>query len=148
MKASDIMTPDPACCNPETTARQAARLMEENDCGSLPVCETDGENRLIGMVTDRDLALRVLGRGLPPDAPIKEAMSPQVIACRPEDDLDRVERLMAEHQLRRLPVIDSQSRCIGIIAQADLARHRKQVGEKDFSKVLESISEPVAHASV
>jgi CBS domain-containing protein len=145
MKASDIMTTDPTCCSPNSTAREAARMMLENDCGSLPVCEKDGYDRIIGMVTDRDLAVRILAPGKPPDTPIREAMSLRVVSCRPDDDLDRVERLMAENQVRRLPVVDAQGRCVGMIAQADLARHRKQVGEKDFSEVMERISEPRAH---
>jgi CBS domain-containing protein len=145
MKASDIMTTDPTCCSPSTTAQEAARMMLENDCGSLPVCERDGYDRIIGMVTDRDLAVRILAQGKPPQSPIREAMSSRVVSCRPDDDLDRVEQLMAEHQVRRLPVVDTQGRCVGMIAQADLARHRKQVGEKDFSKVVERISEPGMH---
>jgi CBS-domain-containing membrane protein len=148
-KASDIMTKDPTCCTPQTTAQQAARLMREHDCGSLPVCAGDGgADRIIGMVTDRDLALRILADGRSPETPVREAMSSQVISCRPDEDLDKVERLMAEHQVRRLPVVDSQGRVIGIVAQADLALHRKEVGEADFSKVVESISEPRAHVRV
>lgn len=143
MKARDIMTENPACITPESTSRQAARLMEENDCGSLPVVESEQSKRLAGVVTDRDLALRVLGRGLSPDTPIREVMSGGDMACvRPEDNLDEVEKLMSRRQVRRIPVVDTDNRVIGMIAQADLARERKSVGEKDFGKVIEKISEP------
>lgn len=140
--ARDLMTENPAVCTPETTARDAARLMEENDCGSLPVVETRDSMKLIGIVTDRDLALRILGRGQNPDTRISEAMTRNVAAVRRDDNLDEVERLMAEQQVRRIPVVDENGRILGIIAQADLAREQGVVGSKDFGRVLEKISEP------
>ncbi|HYO14641.1 MAG TPA: CBS domain-containing protein [Thermoanaerobaculia bacterium] len=138
----DIMTENPAVCTPETTARDAARMMEENDCGSLPVVETRDSMKLIGIVTDRDLALRILGRGQNPDTRILEAMTRNVAAVRRDDNLDEVERLMAEQQVRRIPVVDEDGRILGIIAQADLAREQGAVGSRDFGRVLEKISEP------
>jgi CBS domain-containing protein len=140
--ARDIMTENPAVATPETTARDAARMMEENDCGSLPVVETRDSMKLIGIVTDRDLALRILGRGQNPDTRIREAMSRNVASVRPDDSLDEVERLMAGQQVRRIPVVDQNERILGIIAQADLAREQGAVGSKDFGRVLEKISEP------
>lgn len=143
MKAREIMTENPACITPESTSRQAARLMEENDCGSLPVVESEQSKRLVGVVTDRDLALRVLGRGLSPDTPVREVMSGGDVACvRADDSLDDVEKLMGKRQVRRIPVVDQENRVLGLIAQADLARERESVGEKDFGKVIEKISEP------
>jgi CBS domain-containing protein len=138
----DIMTENPVVCTPETTARDAARMMEENDCGSLPVVETRDTMKLTGIVTDRDLALRILGRGQNPDTRIREAMTRNVAAVRRDDNLDEVERLMAEQQVRRIPVVDEDGRILGIIAQADLAREQGAVGSKDFGRVLEKISEP------
>lgn len=140
--ARDLMTENPAVCTPETTARDAARLMEENDCGSLPVVETRDTMKLTGIVTDRDLALRILGRGQNPDTRISEAMTRNVTAVRRDDNLDEVERLMAEQQVRRIPVVEENGRILGIIAQADLAREQGAVGSKDFGRVLEKISEP------
>ncbi|MES1241435.1 MAG: CBS domain-containing protein [Acidobacteriota bacterium] len=142
MKVRDIMTENPACITPETTARQAARLMEDNDVGSLPVVESDSNRRLVGVVTDRDLALRVLGRGESPEVPVREVMSSNVQCCRAEDSLDDVETAMARHQVRRVPIVDANNCVIGMVAQADLARERKAVGAKDLGKVLEKISEP------
>ena len=142
MKARDIMTENPACITPETPARQAARLMEEHDVGSLPVVESDSGRQLVGVVTDRDLALRVLGHGKPPETPVREVMSVNVHTCRPDDSLDGVENTMARYQVRRIPIVDDDDRVVGMVAQADLARERKAVGAKDLGKVLEKISEP------
>jgi len=140
--ARDIMTESPAVCTPETTAQDAARLMQDNDCGSLPVVENRDSMQLIGIVTDRDLALRVLGRGLDPSTPTREAMTRNVSSVKPDDDLDAVERVMSGQQVRRVPVCDDRGRIVGIVAQADLARELRSVGSKDFSRVLEKISEP------
>ncbi|HEY9422383.1 MAG TPA: CBS domain-containing protein [Thermoanaerobaculia bacterium] len=140
--ARDIMTDSPAVCTQETTARDAAQMMEQNDCGSLPVVESRNSMKLIGMVTDRDLALRVLGRGQNPDTPIREAMTRNVSSVKQNDDLDAVERVMSGQQVRRVPVVDDMDRVVGIIAQADLARELESVGRKDFSRVIEKISQP------
>lgn len=144
MKARDIMTENPACITPQTTARQAARLMEENDIGSLPVVESENSRRLIGVVTDRDLALRVVGRGGSVDTPVREIMSVNVHTCRPDESLDEIEKAMARFQVRRIPIVDEDDCVIGMVAQADLARELKAVGAKDLGKVLEKISEPAA----
>lgn len=141
MKARDIMTENPATVTPETPAREAARLMESHDVGSLPVVE-GSDRRLVGVVTDRDLTLRVLARGESPEVQIREVMSGNVHCCKAEDSLDEVENAMARNQVRRIPIVDDNNRVIGMVAQADLARERKAVGTKDLGKVLEKISEP------
>jgi CBS domain-containing protein len=140
--ARDIMTDSPAVVTPETSARDAAQLMEQNDCGSLPVVENRNEMKLTGMVTDRDLALRVLGRGQSPDTQIREAMTRNVSSVKLDDSLDAVERVMSSQQVRRVPVVDGQDRVVGIIAQADLARELRAVGKDDFTRVVEKISQP------
>jgi CBS domain-containing protein len=140
--ARDIMTDSPAVSTQDTTAREAAQMMEQNDCGSLPVVESRDSMKLIGMVTDRDLALRVLGRGLNPDTKVREAMTRNVSSVKLDDDLDAVERVMSGQQVRRVPVVDDRDRVVGIIAQADLARELESVGRKDFSRVIEKISQP------
>jgi CBS domain-containing protein len=141
-RARDIMTENPAVATPETSARDAAKMMEDNDCGSLPVVESRDSMRLVGMVTDRDLAIRILGRGQDPNTPIREAMTRNVSSVKADDDLDEVERVMSGQQVRRVPVVDDRDRVIGIIAQADLARELGAVGTKDFSRVVEKISQP------
>jgi CBS domain-containing protein len=140
--ARDIMTDSPAVATADTTARDAARMMEDNDCGSLPVVESRDSMKLVGMVTDRDLALRILGRGQDPNTPIREAMTKNVSSVKQNDDLDAVEHVMSGQQVRRVPVVDDQGRVVGIVAQADLARELDSVGRKDFSKVVEKISQP------
>ena len=140
--ARDIMTDSPAVVTAETTARDAARMMQDNDCGSLPVVESRGSMKLIGMVTDRDLALRILARDQDANTPVREAMTKNVSSVKQDDDLDAVERVMSGQQVRRVPVVDGQDRVVGIIAQADLARELDSVGRKDFSRVVEKISQP------
>lgn len=140
--ARDLMSDDPVCIVSSTTAEEAAGLMEKYDVGSLPVIETESSRRLVGIVTDRDLALRVLGRGISGNLPIGDIMSGNPYCARPDDSLDAVEDLMAKHQVRRIPVVDEQGCILGMIAQADLARERQAVGDEDFAKVMEKISEP------
>ena len=142
MKARDLMTENPVCIAPETSALQAARLMEEHDVGSLPVVESDSNRQLVGVVTDRDLALRVLGHDKAPETPVREVMSINVHTCRPDESLHEVENAMARYQVRRIPIVDDDDRVVGVVAQADLARKLRAVGAKDLGKVLEKISEP------
>ena len=98
--------------------------------------------KLVGMVTDRDLAIRVLGRGMDANTPVREAMTRNVSSAKIDDDLDAVEQVMSSQQVRRVPVVDGNDRVVGIIAQADLARELESVGRKDFSRVVEKISQP------
>ncbi|MEA2693894.1 MAG: hypothetical protein QOJ16_3281 [Acidobacteriota bacterium] len=141
MKVRDIMTANPATVNPETTAEQAAKLMEQHDCGALPVVEKDSR-RLVGMVTDRDLAIRGLAQGKGGNTPVRELMTANPATVRENESLDDVEKVMARQQVRRVPVVDDSGRPVGVVAQADLALERKEVGNKQVGKVLESISEP------
>jgi CBS domain-containing protein len=115
-------------------------MMQDNDCGSLPVVESRNSMKLVGMVTDRDLALRVLGRGMDANTPVREAMTKNVSSVKLDDDLNAVERVMTGQQVRRVPVVDGQDRVVGIVAQADLARELG--GSKDVGRVVEKISQP------
>jgi len=143
MKAKELMTKSPACVTPQTTVQEAAKLMENEDVGSLPVVENRDSLRLIGIVTDRDIALRVVGHGLFASTPVNDVMSSGKLACaNPDDSLDKVEDLMVEHQVRRIPVVDQNNCVCGVIAQADLARELRSVGRKDFGKVIQEISQP------
>jgi len=138
--ARDIMTDSPAVCTPESRAEDAARMMQDNDCGSLPVVESRDSMKLVGMVTDRDLTLRVLGRGMDANTPVREAMTKNVSSVKLDDDLNDVERVMTGQQVRRVPVVDGQGRVVGIVAQADLAR---ELGSsKEVGRVVEKISQP------
>ncbi|HEX5831827.1 MAG TPA: CBS domain-containing protein [Gemmatimonadaceae bacterium] len=145
MRADEIMTRNPTTVTPDDTARHVAQLMADHDCGSLPVVEGGGSNRVIGVVTDRDLALRGLAQGRGPDTPVRELMTRDPTSCPANADIDEVERLMADRQLRRIVVVDEDHRCIGIIAQADLARAAERGGdvtEREVARVVERISEP------
>lgn len=142
MKAKELMTTNPACCTPEATAQQVAQLMEENDCGCIPVVEDEESRFLVGVITDRDLALRGVARGRSAETPIRELMTTDVSAVRPDDTLDRVEELMADLQVRRVPVIDEDGCCVGIVSQADLALDEETTSDAEIGQIVERISEP------
>jgi len=145
MKAQQLMSAQPACCTPDATVREAAQLMREHDCGCIPVVEDKESNRLVGVITDRDIACRCTAEGKGPDTRVREIMSRNPSCCSPDDDLARVEGLMAEKQIRRVPVVDTRGRCVGIIAQADLALHHEAASDKEVGQVVEQISQPRQH---
>lgn len=143
MKAKDIMTANPDCCTAENTAQEAVRLMEEKDCGCIPVVEDQDSKKLVGVVTDQDIALRGVGQGGGANTPVEQVMSRGASCCSPEDDLQEVERVMAERQVRRVPVVDENDCCVGIIAQADLAIEEGHwTTEDEVGRVVERVSEP------
>jgi CBS domain-containing protein len=132
----DTMTTDPLSITPRDPVVEAARLMRDENIGSLPV--TDG-GRLVGMLTDRDIAVRVVAEGMSPDSTtVADVLSPDPVAARPDQDLDEALHLMAQHQVRRLPVVEDD-RLVGILAQADVALEEK---EKKTGELVESISQP------
>lgn len=117
--ARDVMTPDPACCSPDSTLEKIATLMIANDCGEIPVIDRAG--RPIGVVTDRDIVCRVVAEGRDPATVTAESMmSTPVVVVYDDAELDDVLDMMETHQIRRVPVIDAEGCCSGIIAQADL----------------------------
>jgi CBS domain-containing protein len=143
MKARDIMTPGPCCCAPTASIGTVARLMRDNDCGVIPVVDANG--CAIGIVTDRDLAIRGVGDGRSADSPVSEVMSATPCSCSADDDIAVVERVMMDHQVRRVPIADADGRCIGIVAQADLARSALDGGavtDREVARVVEKISVP------
>jgi CBS domain-containing protein len=142
MHIKDIMTPNPACCTPDSTAGEAARLMRECDCGAIPVVESRESRRPIGIVTDRDLAVRGLADGRGPDTPVRELMTERPHAARADDDVETVRQVMMQQKVRRVPVTDAGGAVIGMVAQADLARHDDAVSDRELGKVVEAISEP------
>jgi CBS domain-containing protein len=145
MKARDLMTPDPAQVTPSDTLQRVSQLMAEHDCGCIPVVAADGQRSLVGVVTDRDIALRAVAEGRPATTPIGEIMTPNPDCCSPDDDVSQVEKLMSDRQIRRVVVVDGANECVGIIAQADLARAAKRQSEpspREMVDVLEKISRP------
>jgi CBS domain-containing protein len=133
------MTANPACCTPADSVQRASELMAQHDCGAIPVV-TDGR-RLVGVVTDRDIAIRAVSRGSGPETPVADVMSAGPRCCGPEADITEVERIMADSQVRRVPVVDDQECCIGMIAQADLACDEMHASDHEVRSVLERISE-------
>ena len=124
------MTPDPQCCGPETSLTEVAKLMVDADCGEIPV--VDASNRLIGVVTDRDIVCRVVAKGKNPSSVTAEAaMTKPVVAVTADTTLDEIVAIMEENQIRRVPVVDASGCCCGIVAQADVAMvaRESEVGE-------------------
>jgi CBS domain-containing protein len=126
-KCTEVMTKNPACCLPDDMAAEAAKLMKSGNIGSVPVIENRQTRKLVGIVTDRDLALKIVaeerdGRS----TKVGAVMTGKMVTCRAEDDLQVALDAMAEHQLRRIPVVDNDNRILGIIAQADVATRANQ----------------------
>ena len=124
----DSMTSNPTTIEPTATAQEAAKIMKSEDIGSLPIVEGD---QLVGVITDRDLAIRVVAEGRGTDTAVGEIASNDIVAVDPQQGIDEAARLMAEHQVRRLPVVEEDGKLIGILAQADIAQtgHDALTGE-------------------
>jgi|HigsolmetaAR202D_1030399.scaffolds.fasta_scaffold01574_14 CBS domain-containing protein len=137
MKVSDCMTRDVRLTAPTQTLREAAKLMAEMDIGALPVGDND---RLIGMVTDRDIAIRGIARGLGPDTPVREVMTEDVKYCFADQTIEEVSRNMGDIRVRRLPVVDRQKRLVGIISLCDIANGDGAIEEA--GEALRDISQP------
>jgi CBS domain-containing protein len=136
-KISEVMSSRPRAVTPQTSVREAAQLMEQEDVGSLPV--VDEGTRLVGIVTDRDLAVRVLAQGSDPEQTrVGEVASTDIVALTPEHDLDEALKLMASEQVRRLPIVAGENQLVGVVSQADVARSSK---EKATGEVVEAISQ-------
>jgi CBS domain-containing protein len=126
-KCNEVMTKNPVYCLSTATVAKAAELMKNENVGSIPVIENEKTHKLVGIVTDRDLALKVVAAGLDAKSTqVETVMTRKVVTCRTEDDLQKALDAMAEHQLRRIPVVDKDERMVGIIAQADVATRVNQ----------------------
>jgi len=136
MQVSEVMSVQVNIANPNQTIRQAARMMAEIDAGALPVGEND---RLVGMITDRDIAVRAVAAGKGPETPVRDVMSVEVKYCFADDDVDEVAHNMADIKLRRLPVLDGRKRLVGIISLADIALAE---GPSPAGHAICGISEP------
>jgi len=121
-KCSEVMTKGPVCCLPNDSVAKAAELMKSENIGSIPVIENEQTRKLVGIVTDRDLALKIVSEGRDAKSTNVEAvMTRKVVTCLANDDLQKALDAMAEHQLRRIPVVNNDHKIVGIIAQADVA---------------------------
>lgn len=136
MKVSEAMTRGVTVASPKQSICEAAKLMAECDTGALPVGEND---RLVGVITDRDIAIRAVARNLPPNTPVREVMSKEVLYCFEDEDIDHVAENMGEQQIRRLPVVSRDKRLVGIVSLGDLARKTKP---KTAGEAVAAISRP------
>ena len=140
-KCSDVMTREPVCCEPGESIAQVAAQMKREDVGSIPVVDSHEDKRLIGIVTDRDLVVKVLAEGNPIErATVRDAMTSNPVSCRESDEVGKAVNLMSERQVRRMPIVDEGGRLTGIIAQADVATRIKK--DHTTGELVEAISEP------
>jgi len=132
----DVMTSNPCSIDADKSVAYAAKMMRDEDVGLAPIVEGD---KLIGMLTDRDIAIRVVAEGQDPDqVTVREVASKQVVTIDPQQDLDEALRIMAKHQVRRLPVVEEDGRLVGVVAQADVAR---EGDDKETGQLVQEISQ-------
>jgi CBS domain-containing protein len=137
-KAEDIMTRNPTCVTPDTRIADAARRMKEEEVGILPVVDREGSKRLVGVITDRDIAIRCVAEGHDSSkCSVREALSADVRTAKRDDDVDDVMDVMAREQVRRIPVVDDHGELVGIIAQADLVT---RADDRKAERTVEKIS--------
>jgi len=136
MKVSEVMTRDVQTVSPDQPVQEAASFMLSADAGSIPVTQGD---RLIGMITDRDIAVRGVAKGYGPDTPVRELMTDDIVTARLDDDTDDIAARMSSAQVRRLPVIDDQERLCGIVSLGDLTQ---KGSDSAAEQALEGVTEP------
>ena len=144
MRVREIMTANLVCASPDTPLQEVARMMVDNDCGGVPVCEPTTK-RLVGFVTDRDIVCRTLARGINSlDKTAQDVMTTNLHTIGPDSSVEDCLQMMERFQVRRMPVIEGDYRIIGIVSQADLARHAVDHTElrEELEEALEQISEP------
>jgi CBS domain-containing protein len=139
-KCNEVMTKNPVCCLPNDSVAKAAELMKSENIGSIPVIENEQSQKLVGIVTDRDLALKIVAAALDAKSTkVETVMTHKVVTCHADDDLQKALDAMAEHQLRRIPVVDNDNKIVGIIAQADVATRVDQ--PEKTAEVVKEISQ-------
>ncbi|HEV8445643.1 MAG TPA: CBS domain-containing protein [Gemmatimonadaceae bacterium] len=146
MKAADIMTKNPCFCSSNDSITSVAKTMRDNDCGAVPIVDND---RVVGIVTDRDLVIRGLATGTNPAAMVGEIATRNLCSVRTDSDVKDVERLMSDNQVRRVLVMDGD-KCVGIVSQADLARAIERgdgISDREVGIVVERISEKRGRAA-
>jgi CBS domain-containing protein len=141
MKIQDIMTRDPACVTPAATVREAAQVMLREEVGIVPVVNNQTERQLVGVVTDRDIAIRCVAEGKDGSCRVSDVMSAHDLAtCSQNDDVDEVMQAMRTEKVRRIPIVDERGGLVGIVAQADIVR--KANNDARAEQTIEQISEP------
>lgn len=137
MDVREIMTEEPQCCAENASLQEAAQLMRDWDCGEIPVVDQQG--RPVGVITDRDICCRAVAENRPISTQVQEIMSSPAITVRQDDNVTRCIELMDENKIRRVPVVDSDGICCGMVSQADLAR---ELSESQVGHVVHDISQP------
>jgi len=147
MKIREVMSPNPVCCLPTDSAQRLARTMCDHNIGSVPIAIDQDARKLVGVITDRDLCCSVVADGLDPKATaIEKFMTLNPVTCREGENVENCERLMQEHQIRRIPIVDAEDRVIGIVAQADLALKDKPERVSKTVAEISKTSEPLIAA--
>lgn len=136
MKVSEVMTRDVRTVRPDQTAKEAAKFMLNEDAGSMPVSDGD---KLLGMITDRDITVRGVAKGYGPDTPVSELMTDDIVCAREDDDIEEVASKMSRAQVRRMPVIDASDRLCGIVSLGDLSR---EADNDTADQALQGVSAP------
>jgi CBS domain-containing protein len=145
MQVKEIMTADPAVCTPESGLQEIAQMMVDHDCGEIPVVENKETKLPVGVITDRDIVCRTVARGLNPlDLTVADCMSKPCVTVTPDMSLEECSRILEENKIRRVPVVDADGSCCGIVALADIALH---AGRKVAGEVVKEISERTSAAS-
>ena len=140
MRIENIMTRQPVCCSPGDSLRIVAEMMRQNDVGAIPVVSDQVSKRLLGIITDRDICVTAIAAGKDPHTtPVAEFYTRDVVTCFPDDTLAACELKMKEHKVRRIPVVDRENCCVGIVVQADIARVERPEG---LQELLAEISKP------
>jgi len=143
-KCNEVMTKNPVCCLPNDMVAKVAQLMKSKDIGPVPIIENEQTKKLVGIVTDRDLALKIVAEGRDAKSTkAEEVMTRKMVTCRSEEDVQKALDAMSEHQLRRIPVVDNDNRIVGIIAQADVATRVDQPAKT--AEVVKDISQSNAN---
>jgi CBS domain-containing protein len=138
MTCAEVMTPSPTACQPQHTAIEAAELMRREDCGLVPVVSENG--KLIGVLTDRDIVLKVVAEGRDPrNTAVSEVMSTDLVTCLPQETIETVMEQMATRQVRRIPIVERDGSLVGIVAQADIAT--RIASPQETGQVVQAISE-------
>ena len=146
MKIREAMSPNPICCLPTDSAQRVARTMCDHNVGSIPVVLDQDSRKLVGMITDRDLCCSVIADGLDPKSvTIEKFMTLNPVTCREGENVENCERLMQEHQVRRMPIVDAEDHVIGIVAQADLAlKDKPERVSKTVAEISKTSESPAA----
>jgi len=145
MQVKEIMTADPACCISETALQEVAQMMIDHDCGEIPVVGNKETKLPIGVITDRDIVCRTVARGLNPlDLTAADCMSTPCVTVTPDMSVEECSRILEENKIRRVPVVDADGSCCGIVAVADIALHAKR---SEAAEVVKEVSEPTSAAS-